>query len=63
MVPSEPQNPGPKLSKSLVKNPLWVNRPVPVDGREEPARLLLGSHCGPASPADRIVTSPSRRVG
>ncbi|MDY0171034.1 MAG: hypothetical protein RBS80_31125, partial [Thermoguttaceae bacterium] len=35
MVPAEPQNLGPKLSKSLVNDPLWVNRPVPFGGREE----------------------------
>lgn len=37
MVPSEPQNLGPKLSKSLVKNPPGVNKPVPIGGRIETA--------------------------
>ena len=34
MVPSEPQNPGPKLSKSLINTPPGVNKPVPFGGRE-----------------------------
>jgi hypothetical protein len=38
MVPSEPQNLGPKLSKSLINDPLGVNRPVPYGFRKEPAK-------------------------
>lgn len=37
MVPPEPQNPGPKLSESLINNPPGVNRPIPFGGRKEPA--------------------------
>lgn len=37
MVPSEPQNLGPKLSKSLVNTPLGVNKPVEFGARKQPA--------------------------
>lgn len=43
MVPSGPQNLGPKLSKSLINNPLRVNKPVAFGTRKQPDK-----HC----PAD-----------
>jgi hypothetical protein len=36
-VSTGPQNPGSKLSESLINNPSGVNNPVPFDGRKETA--------------------------
>jgi hypothetical protein len=41
MVPSGPQNLGPKISKSLINNPLGVNKPVPFGGRTEPSERAV----------------------
>ena len=41
MVPSGPQNLGPKLSKSLINNPLRVNKPVPFGPRKEPGKRTV----------------------
>jgi hypothetical protein len=37
MVPSEPQNLDPKLSKSLFNNPPEVNKPVAFDAQKQPS--------------------------
>ena len=39
-VPTEPQNLAPKLSKSLVNNPLRVNKPVAFGPRREPLQWV-----------------------
>jgi hypothetical protein len=41
MVPSEPQNLGPKISKSPINNPLRVNKPVPFGVRKEPGKRVV----------------------
>jgi hypothetical protein len=50
MVPSGPQNLGPKISKSLINNPLRVNKPVAFGARKEPGGL---------PDSDRSVVGPS----
>jgi len=51
MVPSEPQNLGPKLSKSLINTPPGINRPVPFGLRKEPdvCRRQASKYRPPAS--------------
>ncbi len=37
-----PQNLGPKISQSLVYNPLGVNKPIPFGARKKPEQMLGG---------------------